>query len=839
MSTILEESPLLNSMNQNIFRKINLNEISKGNNIDILLMEKDKKIINLSNINISLKNKIEQFQKALKEKDMELSSLKADLSSLNNDQKLKDEENNSLKNRINSLSDQITQKKKEMEIIEKKNNDNISNINKTFDLHMNEYQKLYKNYNDLTNDFNGLNSKYLNKEKECVLQQNIISDLRIENKKIIMLNKDIIEKDKVINDLKRIIKNNKEEISNHQKENKYLNEQIQNYSTNEQYIFKTRQNMYDYENIINEIKDDYNRKLKNKELIINDYKTNTVRTQADNENLISYIVEQIQQIQNKFENYSTGIDFDDDYLLNNYSKINESDDKYELIHQNFVLLTHKLNEFKRRYILELNKLKIKLEEEEISKKQLLNNIDLQKMKNNSIESNISDFKKIIEEKNKEIQELNLKINNLITQNAKNDNTSTIENDLLKEDKKIFNEFFKEFIDIITNFYIENINKKNNLFQIQTFPNYSVLDSKQKKLYDITETIKILISHINNVTNQLMSIYNTSRSNFPNMKTNNNYPSIINSYNSVNMSKLNSNNDLKKRVKEMSDLLVQSNFYLDISRQENMKMKEKYNELKKNYNTLKNENSRYNYESFDDMRNMSNQNNSKNYIKTSQNAANQSNNNNMDIYENISNSFINNIQLSKLNNKKQQKNKRVENGNNSMNNNHIFNNNFDNQNHKNYYEDEVNNQNQIPLQNNNINDANNNFNYNVNNKNRNDMMPEKDLLMDENQDNFGKNDENEMALNEFINQYTNNDENDQNNFNQSEEEQDMNNYNEAVDENNFDANEQEFNNMNDNLYNNKMDDYEDEDVENNENEFFNNENEQNEAYIMNPNQNLNY
>ena len=519
MSTMIEESPLLNSMNQNIFNKMKLADISKGSNIDILLMDKDKKIINLSNINISLKNKIEKYQKALKEKDMELNSLKADLSSLNNDQKLKDEENNSLKNRINSLSDQITQKQKEIEKITEKNNDNISNINKTFDVHMNEYQKLYKNYNDLTNDFNGLNNKYLNKEKECVLQQKIIHDLRNENKKIIMLNKDIIEKDKVINDLKRIIKNNKEEISNHQKENIFLNEQIQNYSNNEQYIFKTRQNMYDYENIINEIKDDYNRKLKNKELIINDYKTNTMRTQANNENLISYIVEQIQQLQNKFENYNSGIDFDDDYLLNNYSKITESDDKLELIHQNFVLLSHKLNEFKRNNILEMNKLKIKLEEEQNNRKQLLNNIDLQKMKKNSIENTIADLKKIIEEKNKEIQELNFKINNLITQNAKNENNSTIENELSKEDNKIFNEFFKEFIDIITNFYIENINKKNNLFQIQTFPNYSILDSKQKKLYDITETIKILINHINNITNQLMSVYNTSRSNFPNVKNN--------------------------------------------------------------------------------------------------------------------------------------------------------------------------------------------------------------------------------------------------------------------------------------------------------------------------------
>ena len=46
MSTFLEESPLLNSMNQNIFNKIKLNDLSKGNNIDILLMDKDKKLIN-------------------------------------------------------------------------------------------------------------------------------------------------------------------------------------------------------------------------------------------------------------------------------------------------------------------------------------------------------------------------------------------------------------------------------------------------------------------------------------------------------------------------------------------------------------------------------------------------------------------------------------------------------------------------------------------------------------------------------------------------------------------------------------------------------------------------
>ena len=147
----------------------------------------------------------------------------------------------------------------------------MNNINKAFDEHMNEYQKLFKNYNDLTNDLNTLNDKYLNKEKECLMQQKAIHDLRNENKKIIILNKDIKDKEKQINDLKKIIKNSNEELYNHQKENKYLTEQIQNYSNSEEVLFKTRKNLQDYENVINEIKNNYNKTLKNKELLIKYY----------------------------------------------------------------------------------------------------------------------------------------------------------------------------------------------------------------------------------------------------------------------------------------------------------------------------------------------------------------------------------------------------------------------------------------------------------------------------------------------------------------------------------------------------------------------------------------
>ena len=353
----MEDGSFINIMNQNAFINNDINDIPRGKNYDLILMEKDKEIINLSNANASLRNQIEQFQKILKEKDMEINSIKSDMSTLNSDQKLKEEENNILKNRINDLSSEIVQKKKEIEAISTKNNGNINNINKAFDIHMSEYQKLFKNYNDLSNELNALNDKYLKKEKECLLQQKTIRELRNENKKVLILNKDLLEKDKVINNLKRVIKNNNEEISNHEKENKYLNEQIQSYSSNEECLFKTRQNIHDYENIINDIKNNYNRKLRNKDMIINDYKNNTIRAQANNENLITYIIEQIQQVQKNFEKYNTNIDLDEDYPLSKYTKISENDSKFDLIHQNFVLLTQKLREFKRNNIFEFNKLK--------------------------------------------------------------------------------------------------------------------------------------------------------------------------------------------------------------------------------------------------------------------------------------------------------------------------------------------------------------------------------------------------------------------------------------------------------------------------------------------------
>ena len=778
MSSLEEYS---NKMNQNIINNINIQDLAKSKNIDLCLMEKDKEIINLSNQTTSLKNNIERLQKIIKEKDMEINTLKSDILSINNDQKLKEDENIILKGKINSLIQELTNKKKEIELISANNVGNLKNISQAFDTKMIEYQNLLKNYNEMSNDLNTLNEKLILSEKNIMNQQKVIQDLRNENKKIILLNKDLNEKERIINNLEKIIKENKDELYQNQKEKKFLNDQIQNLSTKEEFLYKTRLSLQEYENVINDMKNNFNKKIKNQELIIKEYQNEIKHYQSNNENFVNYIIEQINQVRNNFEKHIINPLFNDD-IMNNISQPNESDSKYELIHQNFILLSHKMIEFKNKKNAELIQLKNELDEEQSNKKDLINNIQLQKMSKSSIENSIIELKKIVEVKNEEIRELNIKLNKLINENSNNNNNNNNYNNINTEDNKLFNDFFQKFFEIVTNFYIENINRKSNLFQIQAFPNFSILDSKPKKLNDILITIKIFIDYTNSISNQLTSIYNNSRINLSGQKNNN-------KINEINIE----SKDLQKKIKEMSDLLKQSNYYLDISRQENKKIKDKYNNLMNNFNSLKTmDKAGFNSASFEELKKMNYNNDislsnptlSKNLINNSNLAVNHSNQNNQIMFDNNSNLF-------NLNN------------NNKMN---VFNNNIDYNN----------------MMNNNINDV-NDVMENQMFENEEEENGEEDGLQNYNQnfENDVKNAENERALNAFINQYTNN-ENMNNNQN--------NNYNEAdngqeQEEIFYDENEgeEEYNEMN---YGNEEegDNYEEEinnDYDNNDNNDNNN------------------
>ena len=812
----LEEGPFISQINQNAINNINIQDISKSKNIDICLMEKDKEIINLSNQTTALKNNLEKLQKIIKEKDMEINSLKSDILTINSDQKLKEEENTILKNKINSLLKELQNTKKEIELINSNNKGNIKNISQAFNTKMIEYQNLMKNYNEISGDLNALNEKLFKSERDNLNNQKLIQELRKENKKIILLSKDLIEKNNIIKNLEKNIKGKNDEILEYQKEKKYLNEQIQNQSNKEDFMYKTRLNLQEYENAINDMKNNFNKKIKNQELIVKEYQNKIKSYQDNNENLINYIIEQIRQVGDNFEKHIPNSHFPDD-IIGIFSKPNENDSKYELIRQNFILLSHKLKEFKNKKNAELIQIKNELNEEKNNQKNLLNNLQLQKMNKNSIENSIAELKKLVELKNDEIKDLNMKINNLIienTKNIKNINYNSNKNlNINNEENKLFNEFFQKFVELVTNFYLENINKKSNLFQIQVFPNFSILDSKQKKLYDILKTTKILIDHSNSISNQLNSLYNNSRNNYS-------VPKIGNEIN-------NDSNDLQKKIKEMSDLLKQSNYYLDISRKENKKIKDKYNALINNLNSIKNmDNSRvgFNSASFEEIKknyndiSLSNPTLSKNLINNSNLAVNQSNpNNNQDILANNSNSFNlnNNDQMNVFNNI---------NKNNFINQNMQYNMNNDN--------------NMFPNQNEVEDNEENEEYYNDEEEGDNDNINQNIPIEN-------KNAENERALNAFINKYTNvpigNNNIQQNleeNYNEAENEQEQEqqenyydemegeeevNNNEEYEEMNYDNENEEGNNFEEEINNDFGNDNENIDNDNNNDDNYNEQN----------------
>ena len=115
---------------------------------------------------------------------------------------------------------------------------------------------------------------------------------------------------------------------------------------------------------------------------------------------------------------------------------------------------------------------------------------------------------------------------------------------------LFQKFYLEFIDTMNNF-ISNISF--NFFNFNDFPKFSLNDSNEKKYADI-------LFIFNKLTNFIIEYQNN------NMNDNDN----------------NINEELEKKLKEMSELLNNSNIYLNKAKQENKELKMKYGQLEQKY-----------------------------------------------------------------------------------------------------------------------------------------------------------------------------------------------------------------------------------------------------------------
>ena len=537
-SNINETDNNINNIDNKLMNKINKDIVNpKIKNLDIYLMEKDKEIIDLISLNKSLISQIEDLKRANKDKEIQITSLKTDVNTLETDKKLITKENEKLNEDIKNLNNLLHIRDNQINEIMKKNDENIKEINNAYNVQIKNYEETLKNSQNIQINNNSLTEKMLLKDKEIINMQKIIYDLKQDNKKIFNLEKEIEEKNLNIYQLKEYIKKLEKENFIHGNSDLIINNNQLNDNT--KYNFDYSRNTKDNQNIFNT---NINNNKDNKEY--NDYNNYVTN------NLISFIIEQIKKVELSIDNKNI-LNINNNIYTNDI--LNEENSTYELIKQNFNLL--------------INKIKFMHEDNFKKKSEILKMIDIEKNKNMQLSSNIKvidqkskneilSMRQALEMKTTEIQQLKDKLNLVISnQNNNDDNLSNIF-------EQHYNEIFSKLKNF-TEFYCKNINTERGQIILQ-MPNFSLSDPIDKKINDIFYTIKNVINYIEN--NMKNNRGNNIRNNFDN------YMKEI--------------NDLNNKIKRLSELFKKNENLLKQITDENRELKQKNIQLQNIINSMK-------------------------------------------------------------------------------------------------------------------------------------------------------------------------------------------------------------------------------------------------------------
>jgi len=504
---------------------INQNE----NNVEFILMEKDKKIISLSEKNDRLILDLENLSNELKNKNMEISSLKSDIISLNNEKKLFEEEIKKNQEEITKLNDLIKEKDK---IIQESNSNNDTTNKKYIDL-LEEQQKETNNMAEknlkLQDEINELNAKLIKKDRDIVNLENILCRNREKDSQILLLKKDIKEKEKSIKEFqnKLIIANND---------------------------LKTSQNFNE-----ERMKQLYEHKNDNK----------------NDSNIISFVINKIQNLilfvdNTNFGEYNKNID-------ENIIEIKEDDILYDLLEQNISILKNKIFS-KYNFILKQNKEnnnKYQLEKsknEELIKtlQQIKINynekIELLNQKINQIQKNLKSKEEEVKISNNKILELNKSSSGALSENIFNRFYSNIITKINKnylKDMNLDNKYavgnnetkLNNILNII-DFFVEKLNNLNNFvkeYEIYKIKVKEIINKKLNKSNDQSDEINELknnIQELNVLLNQSNNYLNESRKENNSLKKR-----ILSLEKSINMI---SKNNLLRNNNESKYLLTYNN-----------------------------------------------------------------------------------------------------------------------------------------------------------------------------------------------------------------------------------------------------------------------------------------
>ena len=301
---------------------IQSNNINDSPNVDVILMEKDKQIINLTKITKDLNNQIENLIKQNQSKDYEIITLKTDLASMESDKNIYESKIEKMQEKINVLQNNLEIREKEIEEISSNTDSKINEINSAFNIQLKDYQNAIGQSQSLERQLENLANEIIERDKRISVYQQIIFDLKRENKKIITLMKENNDKEDIINELSeklnKAIKDN-EKLSY---EYNLIAGRVDSILKNEEDYQKLKNNVNNFDKIITSIKSNYKDQIIEKDRLNKDLNEKLCIINEDYNQLIEYIIEQVKYIEKCIEN-NTIIDdkFNSSFNNLNISKI--------------------------------------------------------------------------------------------------------------------------------------------------------------------------------------------------------------------------------------------------------------------------------------------------------------------------------------------------------------------------------------------------------------------------------------------------------------------------------------------------------------------------------------
>ena len=188
-----------NSNNPNFYSK--KEKSSNTWNIDMILLDKDKEIINLSKINRDLNKKINQINNNIENKDMDILTLKTEISSLELEKKSHISKIDKLNEKIKNLLNELNKRDEQIKSISISTDKKLDEINSAFNNHLIDYSNVLFQSQTLEREVSDLNIKLQDRENKISNFQKIIADLKNENEKLFSNNnQEIINGEKNIVD---------------------------------------------------------------------------------------------------------------------------------------------------------------------------------------------------------------------------------------------------------------------------------------------------------------------------------------------------------------------------------------------------------------------------------------------------------------------------------------------------------------------------------------------------------------------------------------------------------------------------------------------------------------